>query len=354
MEELSNHYRERTVACLMAQYEQADLSDYAPEAEAASLAERYATWMAMDAAERRERLGQQMHSLHTAEEIVMLGEIHPQWIADVLSRETPRVIGVMLRFLPSQHTRAVIEKLPATMRQRLPSVVESFSVPDAILRLIRQKFESHFLPVKPMHHVEELSFAELSALSLRDLRAVLHDIGIEELARAFRRLAKPALRLLLNRLNFADAQSLSRRIGMLDDDDPTLDRDAQNALLGMSFEHVNPDILIDEIAIVALAKSLRIEDLPMVRILQQKLPPHLAYVLQRDAETHVRSNHPEIVRTRQQRIMLRVGELVHAERLDRVWWDRLPAEVRNSVLQPEADGELRNEDSADAASVQAV
>lgn len=330
MEGLANHYRERAVACLMLRDAQPALLDYAPQGEVEGLRARLADFAAIPEAERAEAVAEHLAGIRTAEEVVMLCEVHPSWLVDILVRESPRVIGIVLRFLPSRHARYVMQHLPAPLRAQLPHVVDAFGVSDPVLRIVRHYFESHFIPVRPAQHCEQLDFATLQVLSLDDVDRVIHDVGIDEMALAFRAVARSALRVVLNRLPFADAKALTERIASLQQVDPLLEREARFAILELSFEQTGADMVLREIGIQALAKAIQPAQLPMVGILKQKLAPRLAYLLQRDIDTFVPAQHPQLVPLRQQRILTRIARLSQRGLIDQAWFAKLPAAIRTA------------------------
>lgn len=329
----ANHYRERTVACFMARCEDVELAMYGPVEEEAFVCARVAPLLDIPDEERREVLHEQMAGIQTAEASVMLSDIHPNWLVDILAHESPRVVGLLLRYLPSRHSRFVMEQLPASLRRRLPHVVDAFAVSDVVMRIVRQRFESHFLPVRPASQVEVLDFANISALRLQDLEVLIHDLGIEELALALAHMSTPALRLILNRLPFAEAQSLSERIRGLAAIDPHLEREARYGILETSFERGAPASMMQEIGIQFLAKAMQSQHISMVPMLKQKLPPKLAYLLQRDADIHVLGNHGGMATKRQHRILCRVAQLARGGQIDSTWFSRLPEEIQTDTIE---------------------
>lgn len=336
MEGLANHYRERAVACLMLRDARTALVAYAPQGEVEGLRARLADFAAIPEAERAAAVAEHLAGIRTAEEVVMLCEIHPSWLVDILVRESPRVIGIVLRFLPSRHARYVMQHLPAPLRAQLPHVVDAFGVSDPVLRIVRHYFESHFIPVRPAQQCEQLDFSRLDALHLDDIALVIHDLGIDEMALAFRAVARSALRVVLNRLPFADAKALTERIAHLHHVDPLLEREARYAILELSFEHTGADMVLREIGIQALAKAIQPSQLPMVGVLKQKLAPRLAYLLQRDIDTFVPSQHPQVVPLRQQRILVRIATLAQRGVINQAWFAKLPVAIQSASR---ADGD---------------
>lgn len=314
MEILENHFRERALALLIvraagASTPDARLTDYGPAAEAEAIAARVAVLAAATPDERAEAVVDQLAGLRAAESVVLMSEIHPGWLTDILAQESPRVVGLLLRYLPSQHARAVLEQLPPGLRNRLPHIVDAFAVSDTIQRIVRRRFESRFLPVRPRTTLDQFTFATLDALSIQEWQVLLHDLGIHEMALALGTLNRAAVRVIFNRLDFADAKALHARLAAVQSADPRLARDARYCLLELSLEASTPSQLLREIGIQALARALALHDLPMLARIKQKLPPAQACLLGRDADMALPNAHAQLTGLRQREILLRIGVL---------------------------------------------
>lgn len=333
MDVLANHYREQAAALMIARHaiDAAQAQQWCAFANDKLLLSRVTALLQLSPEVRSQQIAEQLARLQTAEQVVLMSEIHPSWLVDLLRHESPRVIGVLLRLLPSRHARFVVEHLPAHVRERLPHVIEAFVVDDQVLRIVRRRFEANFLAVPSSAHIEELTFATLFALTHEELCALFHDLGVQELAMALGRLEPSALRVLLNRLEFSDAKALRHRMAHLGDIDPFLTREAQYSILELSLEKAEPSTLLQEIGIQAFAKALEPAHLGMVACLRQKLPPPLAYLLQREVDMQLPNHTVERVRARQAIVMQRVGCLIRENIIDAKWWRALPVEVRQAV-----------------------
>lgn len=342
-------YRERAVACLIAKHggrtpSTQALVNYGPAEEAVSMQRRLEKLAALTGDERAAAVAEQLAGLRAAEDVVRLSEIHPSWLVDILVHETPRVIGLLLRFLPSRHARFILDHLPRALKEHLPHVVDAFAVPEQILRIVRRRFERHFLPMHGLEDIDQFDSHTIHALSMDDLVTLFHDLGIQELAMAFCRVSRTALRVLFNRLKFDEAKALLTQIESLRSLDPYVEQDAKYSILEMSLEGRDPETMIREIGIQAFAKSLLPTQLPMVALLKQKLPPALAYLLQRDADIHVPTNDRTLATARQRLALIRVGTLAREAKIDPKWWRLLPETVRQDpMLVQEATVQIRNE-----------
>lgn len=323
MTDTTSHYRLRMVAALIARNDVADLLAYIAPEEQRTITPMVNALAVLEIAERDDVIREYERAARTEPEFVLLADVHPAWIVDVLLHESPRIIGLIMRFLPSRHTRYVLEHLPHTVREQLPHMVEAFAVSDAVLRLVRRWFEQHFTPTHDLHAVATLDFTAISALSLDELAALIHDLGIQEMAHAFARMPKEAVKLILNRLPFDDAQALMKRLSDCTKIDPQLERDARYSILELRLEQGASAELIAEVGALALAKAFQSHHYSMLATLKQKLPPRLAYLLQRDVDMALFASAVPLAIERQSLILSRFAALIESGVLRHEWKARL-------------------------------
>lgn len=325
-----NHYRERTVALLAMRYDPVAperLADFAAPAESAALAGRIAQLAALPPAELVSRCGEQLEGLRMAEEVVLLSEIHPAWLVEVLEQESPRVVGLLLRYLPSRHVRYVMEHLPASLKDRLPNVIDAFAVSSEILRLVRRRFEAHFAPIRPARQLEQVTFQDLWVLRAEEFETLLHDLGIQELAFAFRDMDRRAIHMVLNRLQFRDAKALKERIEGLTVGDGLIERDAKYSIFDMAIDEGDAATILKEIGIHSLAKAFVPTDRAMVDVIRLKLAPRFGYLLRRCTDLYGPRTHPGIVAGRQTLVLQRLAQLSATAAIDPQLQSLLPQEL---------------------------
>src|SRR5262245_7204591 len=64
-------------------------------------------------------------------------DIHPGWIMEKLEGESPRVLGLLCRYLTGDKIKYLIEHLPESRRRLLPKVNESYKVPPQVSEIVR-------------------------------------------------------------------------------------------------------------------------------------------------------------------------------------------------------------------------
>ncbi|PIR17493.1 MAG: hypothetical protein COV46_03950 [Deltaproteobacteria bacterium CG11_big_fil_rev_8_21_14_0_20_49_13] len=244
----------------------------------------------------------------SGDELSNLADIHPAWIVKALENESPKIIGIILRWLPSRHVRYILEHLPKRVKMSLPKLVESFAVPTQILKLIREGFEKKFAIQSSSDRFEIRAFDDLARLRSEDLDVLFKDIGIQELAMAFQNLDESGVKVLLNRMPIRSARSLQQRIRDVEGKDTALLKDARFTILEVAFDQEDIDKLLLETGLAAFSKAMKGPDL--FTLLQMKLDPTISYIFKRFVEAHVGVN--KLAEKRQALIMERFSILSKA------------------------------------------
>lgn len=294
-----------------------DLSDYISERDKVqflSLIDAYAK--DRDGKTRAEKLLRQ----HAASErFSSLAEIHPAWILDKLKNESPRIIGIILRSLSSKHVRYILKNLSPMIRAQLPSLIESFSVSQPVMELIRQNFEKHFLPMRISHDRTQICFDKLYFLKSDDLRELVKDIGMTELAIALCGLSGKSTHAVLNRLDFKDAKRIQKRMKELSTISPWLFRQSRFTVLEVEASHIGPDKMFLRLGLAVLAEAIDEESVSLLPLIQQRLEPVDAYLFKRfydECRARVTS---DISGERQALIMNLVFSLAKDGKIDPLW-----------------------------------
>lgn len=273
---------------------------------------------------RREERGAEameliVRHLLATERFSSLAEVHPAWILEHLREEPPRVVGIILRSLPSQHVRYLVQHLPPHIREAIPGMVESFAVPAPVLDVIRRRFERHFLPMGISRRQGRYDFSHLYFLKGKELETVLEDIGLSELAIAFSGLSGRALRAVYNRMDLKDAKRLKQRMQGFGEISPELFRQARMTVLEIEEERLGPKRMLRRLGLAALACALDDEHGRLARLIQQKLEPHDGYFLKR-LRDETRPRHDRAVAAERHAIILRqIAQLAGAGRIDPIW-----------------------------------
>lgn len=209
-----------------------------------------------------------------------IAEIHPAWLLDILKNESPRVIGVVLRHLPSRHVRYLLENLPRRLTMELPKLIEAFYVPGELLDVIRRRVERRFVPMRVTHEVERFGIEHLYFLKIEDLNCLGLDLGLSELALSLVGSGRKILQIVLNRFNLSEAKILLGRVQAYRAKPRWLIKDARYSVLELGQKEMGARRFLEELGRMALAKAFSTLDRP-VQALCQKMEPEKAYTFKR-------------------------------------------------------------------------
>lgn len=108
--------------------------------------------------------------------------IHPSWMADILSTQSPQVLFDILDQFPEEYSRQVVAHIGASVQPvDDPMASLSSDMVQVILRLLSR----HFAPMSAPSGEPDLSLETLYLLREEDLLLLMKHIGILEMARAF-------------------------------------------------------------------------------------------------------------------------------------------------------------------------
>ncbi len=249
-----------------------------------------------------------------------LAEIHPAWILEKLKEEPPRIIGIILRFLPSNHVRYILKNLSPIICKQVPNMVESFSVHPDVLDTIRRKFEGNFLPMRISRLIGNPGFENLYYLKESELEDLFVELGLTELAIALSEMSPNVLKIIYNRLDIKEAKKLKARIDALPPEvAPEFVRQAKATFMKLESERVGSKQFLKTIGLGAFADAMDEDSVDLMRLILQRLDPKDGYKLKRLVdERRIRQN---FVSSEQRREMVlgAVRFLAQEGRVDKVW-----------------------------------
>lgn len=299
----------------------------------------------LEEADRDLVLEQLMRQLVASERFSSLAEIHPAWILEHLKGEPPRVVGLILRSLPSSHVRFLLKELPPMLRERIPNMVESFAVDPNVLAVIRRRFERHFLPMRVSRQIKHPGFEHLYFLKGEELTELIRELGILEMAIALSGMSSKALHMIYNRLDLKDAKRLKKRIDGLPGVSTELYRQARMNLLEIEGRHEGSERMLRAVGSAALACGAGGDGAEALKLLIQKLAPSEGYLLKRFMDHRGKRSTPSIAHERRNIVLGVVGELAAEGRINREW-ARFASSQQVPESEEEGDAELIDENTA--------
>ena len=264
-------------------------------------------------------LEQLIRQLVASEQFSSLAEVHPAWILEHLRGEPPRVVGLILRSLPSNHVRYLLQNLPPMLRERIPNMVESFAVDPQVLEVIRRRFEKNFLPMRISRQVRKPGFEHLYFLKTSELTELIRELGVFELAIALAGMSRKALHMIYNRLDLKDAKRLKMRIDAMGGISTELYRQARFNLLEIEGRHEGSERMLKAVGLAALASAAGNEYGEMIKLLMQKLEPTDGYLLKRFIDERRKRASALVGDERRKLVTDLVGELAAEGRIGKEW-----------------------------------
>jgi hypothetical protein len=269
--------------------------------------------------ESGEVLRTRLTGLVSSESFSGIAEIHPAWIMEAIKDEQPRIMGVIMRYLPSRHVRYILERLPAEVKDRIPKLIESFAVPQDVLAVIRHQFEARFLPMRISKALSHFGLEHLYYLKGEEVEALCAELGMCEMALALDGMSEKMVRVVLNRLKLKDAKRLHERMVELSKASPELKRQARYAILEIDDDASGPDELLVSIGLSCLSRSLVDLGDGVVERMCQKLDPRVSSVLKRCIADNASSTSPGLIEGRKSLVLSSIARLAAEGRIDSQW-----------------------------------
>jgi len=205
--------------------------------------------------------------------------IHPSWIVQKLEHESPRIVAaVMIGFSPSL-LRQIVDTLPVELRKKLPTKQDMSQLNPGIIKLIQLQFARAFTPMPKANFNGVFKLSDVVHLDFVEINALLRACGIDELAQALSRAGRYTLAELLKRLPRDFAQELAQAVSLTHQPDAHEAKRAQHFLMSMMKDFTHVEELAQKAGLYRLAHALSSEQAVLHRIFKQRLPVHLAPLL---------------------------------------------------------------------------
>ncbi|MFO1518553.1 MAG: hypothetical protein U1F57_02640 [bacterium] len=251
--------------------------------------------MSIPKKERNQVVLKELKKMIQSQKMTLLSEIDPGWFIESLKAERPQTIGLILRNLPTEKVKHIVSHLPPEIRKKLPKMNEALKVSDEVMEIVRSRFESQFPALNAPERTEEIGLHHFYFIRIEALLALFKDLGLEQLARAFKGIHKVALKALLNRLPIKDAKEFQQKVKAMDKVSNRELKEAQMLLLNLPLETMDPEDLFLEVGMAFFSKAVSREDSDLIRALEYKLPPKYGYLLKRYVDESLGANKPGMI-----------------------------------------------------------
>jgi hypothetical protein len=198
-------------------------------------------------------------------------KVDPSWLLQGIKGESPRVVAAVLVGLPPPTVRALLERLPHGIRQRLPPKEELKRVAPELVRSVRRMFESRF-HLMPQPSTKGFGFRDVIQLERPEIYRLMRDLGLIELGQAFVSVGKVALAELCRRLPRDKAEELILAVRSASRVDLPELKSAQRFLSRVVVNFTDTEEFFQKAGLWRLAKAALIEDTGFRAAFRQRLP----------------------------------------------------------------------------------
>ncbi len=140
--------RQNTLLLLLLLYEKErykGLLKYLPEEDASYLEKQIEDLSQLPAKKRFDMVLSSVKKYLFAGEYAGIKLDNADVILDILKNESPRTIALMLRYMPEEISRRILQELPPKIKKRLPGVSSLADVPKEVINHIRFSFKKVYI-----------------------------------------------------------------------------------------------------------------------------------------------------------------------------------------------------------------
>ena len=260
------------------------LLDFLPDDDMYTMKEKAESLLAVDGERRAVIVAREIRRQVQFAGLAGLEAVDASWLLEGILGEQPRTIGIILAQLSAGARSRILAQLPEALREHIPTKEELRDARLEVMRLVRQRFETKFVPMSaPPGAPSQFYFKDITLLEARDLVQLIRALGVEQLAAAFWTVGRRKLAELCTSLGPQAAEEL---IAAVKD---TLEEDAmemseandflRRVVLGSRVEGLNLDDrerfqqeLFQKAGLFRLARAVRAERPGFVQQLAQRIP----------------------------------------------------------------------------------
>ncbi len=278
----------------------------------------------------QQELAEMLRSWSERSPALPIHQIHPGWVLEIVRQESPRVIGMICRYLPGSHVRYLIENLPRELRDRLPTLNESFGLPASLMEQVKQYLAHKFFHASPPNADERFSCRHIPWMNGKDIYRIVRELGYAEIRDAFAGVDIQALQVFLTRFPIDEARKIRKRL----DQGPLVPlpqrKRAQEHIVGLNLDVSRAEDLPFEIGLSVLARCVSREDPSWIEGVVVRLSPTEGYSLRRAVKEAFSSYNPEAVALRQTELLGLIRQLAEQRQIQQYWQSHMEDEETDS------------------------
>lgn len=248
------------------------LLDYLPDDEARLLVGKAQMLEQIPKEKRVPLMVREIRQLLTARSVKGLEGVEPSWLIAGLRGESPRTIAIVLLHMPSSLSKQVIARLPAEVRDAMPSREDLRTIPLEVVKMVRARFDAKFAAMPMEGDATELHFRHIVSLSAKDLVTLVRHLGADEIACAFVAAGKRAFAEFLRRLPATEQEELIAAVRRVSREDG-MELKAAQAFMGKVLDTFSStDELLQKAGLYRLARTIVLENNLFIRQMSQRFP----------------------------------------------------------------------------------
>jgi hypothetical protein len=220
-----------------------------------------------------------------------LADVHVDWLVDKLCEETPEIIAAILRQLPAERVRAILDTLPHEVLDFMPKLSDTYAIPEQLVDLFQKKFESFFPVSKQFDPNKRFEYEHLCLLRADHIEKVFRNFGYREVALGLITLPDAAQGVILNRLAPLDRERVQHYLKTEKNQvaERRLKR-AQIHLVNKEIQAGDSSVFIMSMGFLIFAKTVLRRDLDDIQIIKHKLSRKDCKILDFFIENHIDQN----------------------------------------------------------------
>ncbi|MFH1356853.1 MAG: hypothetical protein ABII18_06955 [bacterium] len=220
-----------------------------------------------------------------------LADVHVDWLVDKLCEETPEIIAAILRQLPAERVRAVLNTLPHEVLDFMPKLSDTYAIPEQLVDLFQKKFESFFPLSKQFDPEKRFEYEHLCLLRADHVAKVFLNLGYREVALGLITLPDTARGVVLNRLAPNDRERVQHYLKTEKNQvaERRLKR-AQVHLVSKEVQAGDPSVFVRSMGFMVFAKTVLRRDLDDIIVIKHKLSRKDCKILDYFIENHIDKN----------------------------------------------------------------
>ena len=217
-----------------------------------------------------------------------LPDVHNDWILEKLKQESPHAISAILRYLPADRVKQILNLLPNDILAQLPKMNESYAIAEPLAENIKNRFEGYFSHDRIYDQSVPFDFNTVMHLKPTVLKNLFLELGYFEIAMGLKLLPSKTQDLVLGKLLPKDRLVVERAMLDLKNTSEARHKKAQVHIISQDVGSI--DTFVQEIGFLIFAKSVLIDTIKDVDVICHKLSYSEGTSLKKHVDVQLKQN----------------------------------------------------------------